>query len=134
MKTTLIIIAAIAVVLFSGNSFAATNINGFAQQLQQANDVTVYSKSGENMVVGSQVVHSTGELNVNAIEQTLIANNISVHAVDAENSVIGAQVIASKGHLNINNSVKQIMLSHSILVAQNGGENSVVGAQVIASH
>lgn len=136
MKNTIITTIA-ATLIFAGNAFADTNINGFAYQLQKANNNVRVAANGpagnEDMVVGSQIIHSAGSINVQGkAQQEIQANNARVVAGNVTNSTIGMQVIKSNDAVNINGSVDQVLnASGNTRASANAIENSIVGIQVI---
>lgn len=136
MKNT-IVAAAFSFLVMSGTAFAGTNVNGFAYQLQKANDITVNAvedknNSGKDAVIGSQVMYAETALNVNgrALQEIHVAT-AAVSAAELNNSVAGIQVVKSNGVANINGSVEQLMFATDVAVKASDVENSVVGAQVI---
>jgi len=137
MKKT--IITAIATLVFAGNAFADANINGFAYQLQKASEnVRVAADANgqadnNDVVVGSQIIHSEGTINVQGkVQQEIQADNARVVTGGATDSTVGLQVIKSEDAINANGAVDQILnASGNVRVEGNEVENSVVGVQVI---
>jgi len=136
MKNTIITTIA-ATLVFAGNVFADTSINGFAYQLQKANNNVRVAANGsagnEDMVVGSQIIHSAGAINVQGkAQQEIQTNNARAFAKNVTNSTVGVQVIKSDDAMNVNGSVDQILnASGNTRANANNIENSVVGVQVV---
>ncbi|HRJ51531.1 MAG TPA: hypothetical protein PLE99_02100 [Candidatus Thiothrix moscowensis] len=136
MKNT-IVAAAFSLLVLSGTAFAGTNVNGFAYQLQKANEITVNAvedknNSSKESVVGSQVMYSETALNINgrALQEIHVAE-AAVTAANVNDSVVGIQVAKSNGVINVNGSVEQLMFAADVAVKASNVDNSVVGAQVI---
>ncbi|QTR50966.1 hypothetical protein [Candidatus Thiothrix anitrata] len=136
MKNT-IVAAVFSLLVLSGNAFAGTNINGFAYQLQKANEITVNAvedknNSDKDAVVGSQVMYSETALNVNgrAMQEIHVANAV-VAASGLKDAVAGIQVAKSNGVVNVNGSIEQLLFATDVAVKASDLDNSVVGAQVI---